>query len=223
MRSPGEAQELPDVRLSPFSRDTTPETAVTGGMDLPGGRALQAMADLCRELSHAGALLGLGVRVHGTAVGLELTTSVGDLVDVRVGRTCRHFVVRPAMCCHPIDDVRGAARRITEYLGGHARPPAPRRSSRSGRAHLEDLAEVLAMEGLACRILDDPPVRLRVTWADAPTVGETITVVSSSAGFGDIPDLWFCGSLDVLLAPCSRGGDAAEAVAGLMRRLPPSH
>jgi hypothetical protein len=221
MRSPAEAQEPPDVSPSPSPRDSAPEAALSFGTDLQGGRALQAVVDLCRELSHAGALLGLGVRVRGATLGLELTTPMGDRVDVRVGHTCRHFVVRPAMCCHPIDDVRGAARRITDYLGGRTRPPAPRRSSRSGLAHLEDLAETLTNEGLVCRIINDPPVRLRVTWAGAPMVGETITVVSSSAGFGGNPDLWFRGSLDVLLAPCSRGEEAVEVVVGMMRRFPP--
>lgn len=98
-------------------------TALTDSAEAEA-RVLTAVVELCRALARSGSLTGLGVQMRDAIPRLELTTSSGMVVDVRVEDDGDHFVWRPAMRRHPVDDVPGAARRLCDYLAecGH-RPP----------------------------------------------------------------------------------------------------
>lgn len=86
--------------------------------------------------------------------------------------------------------------------------------------YLEALAADLVAAGLACRtVLNDPPVRLRVTWHDMPVIGEAITVVPAPPG-GD-EGRWFRCSLGTLLGPCHRPAETAVLVLDCMRHFIP--
>lgn len=91
-------------------------------------RELAAVVALFRELGRIGALAGMRAQMRDAVPRMELVTSTGVVVDVRVdlraAEGCGAFVFRPSFGRHPVDDVPGAARALVAVFRACGHRPA---------------------------------------------------------------------------------------------------